>query len=164
MPGLNRFPAQPQNYYKFLMGLPETRNGVFLMQSYKAVDRTINYLLHIPLPGPRIVRQLASLSTQQTRIFSSIQNNINSLLARQAVLQKQYLSLQAQKESLLAAGRVSRARQVGMQQGNVFNVLNSVQRLSRPNEESQRPFGNRVGPPSDGTGTPSSEHRPAFGA
>ncbi len=117
--------VQPQDYYKFLTGLPETRNGISLMQRYKAVDRAINYLLHIPLPGPRIVRQLASLSTQQTRVYC----NINSLLARQAVLQKQYLSLQAQKESLLAAGRVFRARQVGMQQGNVFNVLNSVQRL-----------------------------------
>jgi len=61
--------------------------------------------------------------------LSKIQNNINALPASEAVLQGKYLALQAQKEALLSAGRVSRARQVVMQQGQVFNVENSVQRL-----------------------------------
>jgi hypothetical protein len=120
--------AQPKNYYRFLMSLPETRNGVALMQRYGAVQRSINYLQHIPIPGPPIVRQLATLYSQRTRVFVNIQSNINALLARQTVLQKQYQSLEAQKEALLASGRVLRARQVAMQQGNVSNVLGSVQR------------------------------------
>ena len=62
-------------------------------------------------------------------MLSKIQNNINALLASEAVLQGKYLALQAQKEALLSAGRVSRARQVAMQQGQVFNVENSVQGL-----------------------------------
>ena len=86
-------------------------------------------LKNMPFPGARIVQQLASLYTQQVRVFTNIQNNINALLARQSVLQGKYQSLEAQKESLLAAGQVFRARQVSMQQSNVFNVLNSVERL-----------------------------------
>ena len=63
--------------------------------------------------------------------MSKIQNNINinALLASEAVPRGKYLALLAQKEVLLSAGRVSRARQVAMQQGQVFNVENSVQGL-----------------------------------
>ena len=61
--------------------------------------------------------------------MSKIQNNVNALLASEAVLQGKYLALHAQKEALLSAGRVSRARQVAMQQGQVLNVEISVQGL-----------------------------------
>jgi hypothetical protein len=119
----------PQSYLRFLSGLPEARNGMSLMQRYTTLERRINILQRIPQPGPRIVQQLATLFTQQTRVYANLQSSINALLARQAVLQRQYLSLQAQKEALLSAGRVNQARRVAIQQGQVSNVLNSVQRL-----------------------------------
>ena len=121
--------ASPQNYLSFLQGLTETHNGISLMQRYSSLDRTMNILKHIPLPGPRLVRQIATLYNQELMVFSNIQKNINALLATQAALQVQYQALQSQKEALLAAGRVNRARQVAMQQGQVYNVVHSVQSL-----------------------------------
>ena len=79
--------------------------------------------------GSHRLQRIAALYNQETSVLSKIQNNINTLPASEAVLQGKYLALQAQKEALLSAGRVSRARQVVMQQGQVFNVENSVQRL-----------------------------------
>ncbi len=79
--------------------------------------------------GGHRFQRIATLPNQETSVLSKIQNNINAILASEAVLQGKYLALQAQKEALLSAGRVSRARQVAMQQGQVFNVENSVQGL-----------------------------------
>ncbi len=79
--------------------------------------------------GGHRLQRIATLSNQETSVLSKIQNNVNALLASEAVLQGKYLALHAQKEALLSAGRVSRARQVAMQQGQVLNVEISVQGL-----------------------------------
>ena len=121
--------SPPKDYLKFLLGLPEANQGMSLMQRYSSVQRSINMLQHIPMPGPRIVSRLAALSSQEMKVFTSIQSNINALLARETVLQAKYQSLEGQKAALLAAGRIFQARQVGIQEGNVSNVLNSVQHL-----------------------------------
>jgi len=121
--------SEPQSYLKFLRQLPSAANGLSLLQQYSSLERNLNILRHDPAPGPRQLKRIATLYNQETSVFSKIKNNINALLASEAVLQGKYLALQAQKESLLAAGRVSQARQVAMQQGQVFNVENSVQSL-----------------------------------
>ena len=122
-------PAPPNNYYRFLMGLPEARTGITLMQMNNAIARNINFLQHVPMPGPQILNRVAILYSQQSRVFGNIQSNINALLASRATLQGKYQALGFQKESLLAAGRVFRAQQVAMQQGNTSNVLNSLEKL-----------------------------------
>ena len=104
-------------------------NGISLLQRYNSLARTLNILRHNLAPGPRQIQRIATLYNREMSVFSRIQNNINALLASEAVLQGKYLALQAQKEALLSAGRVFRARQVALQQGQVLNVENSVQRL-----------------------------------
>ena len=123
--------ASPQNYLSFLERLArgEITNGNSLMKGYSSLERTMNILENTRHPGPRLVRQIATLYNQELMVFSNIQKNLNALLATQTDLQGQYQALQSQKEALLAAGRVKQARSVAMQQGQVFNVLNSVQRL-----------------------------------
>jgi hypothetical protein len=121
--------SEPQSYLKFLRQLPSAAKGLSLLERFSSLDRTLTILKHDPAPGPRQLKRIATLFNQETSVFSKIQNNINALLASEAKLQGKYMALELQKESLLAAGRVNRARQVAMQQGQVFNVENSVQSL-----------------------------------
>ena len=121
--------ASPKNYVSFLRGLPEAKTGMSLMQRFTSLERTMNVLKHIPLPGPRIVRQMSSVHNQEMSVFSNIQKNINALLARWSVLQGRYQALENQKERCCAQGKVSLARRVAAQQGQVFNQLNGVQGL-----------------------------------
>ena len=120
---------QAQSYLKFLRQLPSAAKGLSLMQTYNTLQRELNVLRHNPAPGPRQLRRITTLFNQQTSVFSKIQNNINALLASEATLQVKYAAQQAQKESLLAAGRVFQARRIGAQQGQTLNILNSVARL-----------------------------------
>ncbi len=122
-------PTAPQAYLRFLRGLPSAANGISLLQRYNTLERNLTILTNVPSPGAHQLQRIATLFNQQMVVFSNIQNNINALLTSAAVLQGKSLAMQAQEEALLAAGRVFQARQVAIQQGQVFNVMNSVQRL-----------------------------------
>ena len=117
------------NYASFLLGLPDVKTGISLMQTYKSQERTMNILTNIPLASPKITRQISSLYNQETRVYSNIQKNINALLATEVVLEGQYWALEIKKEKLLSKGKVGKAQGVVIQQGQVFNVLNGVQGL-----------------------------------
>jgi len=122
-------PTAPQAYLKFLRGLPSAANAISLLQRYYTLERNLNILTNIPYPGPRQLQRIATLYNQEVSVFSNIQNNIKALLTSEAVLHGKYLALQAQKEALLAAGRIFRAQQVAIQQGQTLNVMGSVQSL-----------------------------------
>ena len=100
--GCHRVPAShrvpKQNYTGFLLRLPAAKTGIALLQRYKSLEATSNILKHIPLPSPRITRQISSLYNQETRVYSNLQKNINALVASQGVLERQYLTLETQKE------------------------------------------------------------------
>ena len=115
--------ASQQNYTVFLLRLPAAKTGIALLQRYKSLEATSNILKHIPLPSPRITRQIASLYNQETRVYSNLQKNINALVASQGVLQRQYLTLETQKEALLSRGRILAAKRVGLKAGQVANEL-----------------------------------------
>lgn len=121
--------ATPDNFASFLLGLPAARTGISLMQRYKTLESTMNILKNIPLPSPRIVRQISSLYNQETTVYSSLQKNISALLVSRGVLGAQYQALETQKESLLAKGKVALAQRVAMKQGQVLNQLNGLQGL-----------------------------------
>ena len=118
--------ASPATYPNFLLSLPAARNGISLMQSYKSLERSMNILKNIPLPGPRIIRQISSFYKQEVRVFSNVQKNINALIVSRGVLEKQYQTLETQKELLLSRGRISQAQRVAVTQGQVYNKLNSL--------------------------------------
>jgi len=99
------------------------------MQRYKSLEATSTILKHIPLPSPRITRQIASLYNQETRVYSNLQKNINALLASEVKLEKLYLALETQEEALLSKGKVSWARRVAVKEGQVISELNGVQGL-----------------------------------
>lgn len=122
-------PTAPQAYLRFLLKLPSAANGIFLLQRYHTLERNLNILTNVPSPGAHQLQRIATLSNQEMMVFSAIQNNINALLMSEAVLQGKYLAQEAKIEALLAAGRVFQARQVAIQQGQTFNVINSVQTL-----------------------------------
>lgn len=86
----------------------------------------MNILKNIPLPGPRIIRQISSFYKQEVRVFSNVQKNINALIVSRGVLEKQYQTLETQKELLLSRGRISQAQRVAVTQGQVYNKLNSL--------------------------------------
>ncbi len=121
--------TSPQSYLKFLLQLPSAATSMSLLQRFNTLERSLNILKSDPLPGPRQLQQIASLSAKQMGVYSSIQININALLTSAAVLQSKYLAQEAKIEALLAAGRVNQARQVAAQQAQTFNVMNSVQSL-----------------------------------
>jgi len=122
-------PTAPQAYLKFLRGLPSAANGISLLQRYHTLERDLTILTNVPYPGPRLVRQIATLYNQEVSVYSKIRNNINALLTSEAVLQSKYLAQGAKIEALLAAGRVFQARQVAIQQGQTLNVMGSVKSL-----------------------------------
>ena len=86
------------------------------MQRLTPWQRTMNILKHIPDPGPRIVRRIATLYTQETRVFVEIQNNINALLASAGRPARQYQPLETQKDAALGWPGLSGSK-VAMQQG-----------------------------------------------
>ena len=128
--------ASPQNYLSFnylsfleQLAQGEINNGGSLMQGLSSLERTMNNLKHRSPQSPWLVRLENSIYTRELMDFSNIQNNINALLSTQTLLQGEYQALQSQKEALLSAGWVYQAGLVATQQGQVFNLENSVHGL-----------------------------------
>lgn len=121
--------ASSQTYANFLLELPAARTGIALTQRYKTLERSLVILENIPLPSPKILGQISSLTNQLARVYNNLQVNINALIASRGVLEGQYQALELKKESLLAEGKVSQAQRVAVKQGQVFNNLNSLQGL-----------------------------------
>ena len=90
--------ASPQNYLRFLQRVARSNEtGISLMQRYSSLERTMNILKHIPHPGPRIVRQIATrLQSGDECLFQHPEQHQRPS-GEQAVLQGQYQALQLRR-------------------------------------------------------------------
>ncbi len=136
--------ASPQNYLSFnylsfleQLAQGEINSGDSLIQGLSSLERTMNILentlKNTRHPSPGLVKLITTrektIYNQELMDFSNIKKDINVLLGTQTLLQGEYQILQAQKEALLSAGWVYQARLVATQQGQVFNLENSVHGL-----------------------------------
>ncbi len=136
--------ASPQNYLSFnylsfleQLAQGEIHSGDSLIQGLSSLERTMNILENTLKntydPSPWLVQGITTLEktiyNHELMDFSNIKKDINVLLGTQTLLQGEYQILQAQKEALLSAGWVYQARLVATQQGQVFNLENSVHGL-----------------------------------
>ncbi|MGB2607912.1 MAG: hypothetical protein WBC80_02985, partial [Isosphaeraceae bacterium] len=105
-----------QKYLRLLERLAEgeIKTGISLVQRYSSLERTINRLENVPHPRPRLAREIATDSKQESndskqesKVVASLQQNTKALLATKAELQ----ALPPQEKA------------------QVSNLLNSIQRL-----------------------------------